>query len=304
MNRWLLRAALSAALLTSACADHAATVTANPGNAQSVITAARGGDRITLAAGNYEPIVVKNQQWDKPVTVDATAAQLQSVTFVSVANLVWRGGDFNGSDSLPYGFVVRTSTDVSFEGARVSHYMRTGLAFDRITGGRIAHNSFSDMGSDGMDVALSRRILIDGNTCSAFVPLPGAHPDCIQSWSRPSDPPTADLTIVRNTMDGSMQGISLFNHVRDGVDDGGFDRIVIARNKVHVSYPNGIAAYDCRDCVVRDNDVDTVPGSGYKTSVRLFRGSVTVCSNKVPLVPASGGDRDCPRTLAEVPGDR
>ncbi len=303
MNRW--GAAICAALLLSACANHAATVIANPGNAQSVIEAARGGDHITLGVGNYEPILIKNQQWDKPVTIDAKAAHLQSVTFMSVSNLVWRGGEFSGGDSLPYGFVVRTSNNVSFADAHVSHYMRTGLIFDRITGGRISHNSFSDMGSDGMDVALSRRIMIDGNSCSSFFPLPGAHPDCIQSWSRPSDAPTADLTIVHNTMDGSMQGISLFNHVRDGVDDGGFDRIIIAHNNVRVAYPNGIAAYDCRECIIRDNAVDTVPGSGYKTSIRVFRGAVTMCSNTVPLVPASGGEAHCLATLADpAPGDR
>ena len=75
--------------------------------------------------------------------------------------------------------------------------------------------------SDGIDVSLSRNIVIDCNACTEFRPAPGAHPDCFQLWSRPAAPPTADIVITSNSAVGDMQGISLFNHVRDGTNDGG-----------------------------------------------------------------------------------
>ena len=38
---------------------------------------------------------------------------------------------------------------------------------------------------------------------------------------------------------GNMQGIGMFNKVRNGVDDGGFDRIVIENNDMQVGFPAG-----------------------------------------------------------------
>jgi hypothetical protein len=95
--------------------------------------------------------------------------------------------------------------------------------------------------SDGIDVSLSRNIVIDCNACTEFRPAPGAHPDCFQLWSRPAAPPTADIVITSNSAVGDMQGISLFNHVRDGANDGGFDRVLTRGNIVLNTYGDGIS---------------------------------------------------------------
>jgi len=52
-----------------------------------------------------------------------------------------------------------------------------------------------------------------------------------------------------------MQGISFFNHVRGGISDGGFDRVTVRRNRVTVTFNQGIAMYQCRDCVLEANAV-------------------------------------------------
>ncbi len=273
----------------------AATLPAGPNNAQTVIMAAQSGDTVQLAAGNYLPIVIKNRQWDQPVIVDASAAQLQSVELRTVNNIVWRGGSFDGASTERYGFVARASQNVAIENGRFSHYFRAGIVFDHVSGGRIAGNLFSNMASDGADVALSDHVVIDGNECRDFLPAPLAHPDCIQAWSRPTVPPTSDLTITNNRMTGLMQGISLFNHVQGGVDDGGFDRIVISGNIVRVSYPNGISAMDCRGCTIRDNVVDGVAGGSVRAKLRFDRSDITACNNDGSVVIGALSEKRCRR---------
>ncbi|MGI4879899.1 MAG: hypothetical protein ACRYG4_20685, partial [Janthinobacterium lividum] len=71
----------------------------------------------------------------------------------------------------------------------------------------------------------------------------------------------AGFTITDNSAVRQTRGISLFNHVRGGVDDGGFDWTVIRSNIVLNTEANGIAAYSCRGHTVRDNDVNSLPNS-------------------------------------------
>jgi hypothetical protein len=287
IQEFLTGTLVASALLVSACTVSAATVTATPDNVKDVILAAQAGDTVRLAAGSYQPISIKNKGWSQPVVVDASAARLQSVEMASVNNLIWRGGIFDGTTSQRWGVMARASQNVGVEQAQFSHYLRAGIVFDHVSGGRIARNLFSDMGSDGADIALSDHIVVDGNECRDFTPTDGAHPDCIQAWSRPTAPPTSDLTITNNRMTGMMQGISLFNHKRGGVDDGGFDRIVITGNVVRVGFPNGISTFDCRACTIRDNVVDGMPGGSVRATLRTDRSNVMACKNGVAILAAA-----------------
>ena len=162
------------------------------------------------------------------------------------------------------------------------------IGFDRVDGGRIAGNWMTRIASDGIDVSLSRNIVIDCNACTEFRPVPGAHPDCIQLWSRPAAPPTADIVITSNSAVGHMQGISLVNHVRDGANDGGFDRVLTRGNIVLNTYGDGISAYDFRGCTVRDNDVNSLPNYWHAAQLYVSGGTVVKCGNKVPMVKRKG----------------
>ena len=92
---------------------------------------------------------------------------------------------------------------------------------------------------------------------------------------------TSDVTLLRNRSDGESQGFAGFNHVRNGVDDGGFDRIVIKDSYIRGTYPHGIALYDCRDCTVTDNTAVTMPTSKYKVSIAVVDCTRCVVANNV-----------------------
>jgi parallel beta-helix repeat protein len=67
-----------------------------------------------------------------------------------------------------------------------------------------------------------------------------------------------------------MQGFTAFNHVRNGVDDGGFDRLIIKDNVVNSSFTHGVAVMACRDCTITGNRASSTPGSKWRTKVNIY----------------------------------
>lgn len=283
--------------LATACSSHATTTTATPETLQSVLAAATAGDTVRLAPGTYPAVTLRGKTWSPAVTVEAGSARITSVDLRQVVGLTWRGGVFDGGDTEKAGIRAISSQRIGIEGTRMSRYLRGGIIFSEVSDARLVSNEISDSGSDGIDIALSRRILIDRTTCRDFKPTPGAHPDCIQLWSRPNVPPTADITITNTLSEGDNQGISLFNHVRNGVDDGGFDRITISNNVVRSMQYNGIAIGDCRDCVVRDNRVETMANPAIPKARAWLKswgkGNIEMCGNVIPSFPDYPGQQRC-----------
>jgi hypothetical protein len=113
-------------------------------------------------------------------------------------------------------------------------------------------------------------------------------------WSRPTAPPVADVIIRRNRIEGDTQGIGLHNHVRDGVDDGGFDRILIEDNIINVSRTNAIDLANGRESIIRNNKVTTLPGAKGRASIHAREGSVTMCGNSVAAGAGKPGAKDPP----------
>ena len=290
--------AIAASALILSDTAPAATVAVTPDTINEVLVRARDGDTIRLSPGDYGSIQLKRRKWAPAITIDASDAKLVSVRLDTVSGLHWRGGHFDGSHVERGGFAVfYASKDINIEAASFTGFIRYGIAVDQSSDIGISGNTFSDSGSDGIDIGQSRRITIEGNDCRDFEPTAQAHPDCIQMWSRATNPPTADVIIRNNIMHGKMQGISLFNHIRDGADDGGFDRITIIGNDVAISgFYHGIAAFSCRSCLIRDNKVTTLPSANPKIRAWLRvdgDDKTQLCANVVSAFPGTGGDRRC-----------
>ena len=287
---------------TTTTTTSASRTDATPATLQRVLDEARAGDTIRLGPGDYPPIEVRDRDWNPHVTVEAGTARLQSITLKNVAGLTWRGGNFDGQDTARFGIAAEQSRRLAVENADFGHYIRVGIVVNQSTDMRLIGNRFHDMQSDGIDIALSRRIFIDGTRCHDFRPAPGSHADCIQLWSRPTAPPTADITVINTVAAGNMQGVTAFNHVRNGVDDGGFDRIIFARNDIRITHAQAVSVYDCRNCIVRDNYVDTWPEPHHRAHVIVGgTSSVEQCGNVNKLFPNHPGQERCAGPL-QLPG--
>lgn len=265
-----------------------ALLAADPASLAKVLAAAHPGDTVRLVAGRYGTVAVKSRTFDPPLTIDASSATLSGVQIVNSTGVRWTGGTLQGDPkntaAANYGVLASLSQGITVDSVHISDY-RVGIVFDRVTGGAITGNWLSRMSTDGVDLAASRGVAVAHNACSEFSPAPTAHPDCIQLWSLPTLPPAADITITANSMVGSMQGISLFNHVTNGVDEGGFDRISIAGNTVLNTFGDGITVESCRGCSVRNNSVGSLPNYINKAQLYVTGGSVEQCGNTVTMVP-------------------
>lgn len=275
-------------------------VVAMPGAAETVVTpatfadalmTAKAGDTLRLAPGSYDRVSVRDRHWSPPVTIAAAAARLSSVRLDNVSGITWNGGIFEGGDTVSDGMKVEQGDHIIVDGAAFHHYTSVGIILGRVTDARLTNNVFSDSGSDGIDIAMSQRVVIDHNRCTDFHPVPGAHPDCIQLWSKATFAPVADIAITNNVAIGDMQGFTAF--------DGPYDRITVDHNFARVTNYHGIAVFDCRHCLVRHNRVESMPNLVHpevRAWVKVQGGEdVTNCDNRAKDFPDLPGRKRCRR---------
>lgn len=302
-----------------------------PATINQALNAARDGDVLVLGPGVYKSLFLRERRFATPIIIDAKAATIAGIRLREVEGVTFRGGTFQlppdsatrsnggralsiesskrirvegasfvgpgatstaegGAFGMGYGIKVLSSSDVEVRNNRFQG-LRSGVSVTLSQDFVVAGNTFKWMRSDGIDVARSRKGLVEGNACSDTRILEKEHPDCIQLWSRPDVAPTADIVVRGNRAEGGTQGIGAFNHVRDGVNDGGFDRILIEDNIINVSRPNGITLNDARGSIVRNNRVTTLPGAKWRARIRV-NGDIVRCGNTVAPYAGKPAEND------------
>ena len=233
----------------------------------------------------------------KRATDFGVAVRMQRVNHIALRGATFSGPGTPAEAAEPkfgegFGLIVDQSSDVEIADGTFRGLV-TGVMMRRIEGFKVARNTFRYMRSDGIQVSESHRGSIEENSCKLTRIRGAEHPDCIQLWSHPSSPPTADIVIRRNSAEGYMQGIGMFNHIRNGVDDGGFDRILIEENDIAISFVHGIAMNAARDSIVRNNRVRTLPDAKYRASINVDGGAQR-CGNVVQHGGGKPGVKDKP----------
>lgn len=273
---------------------------------------AKGGETIQLAAGDYGRLILPSRQFTPAVTLNAAAARFSGIVIRDGGGVAVKGGTIVGPGRGSYGVTVQESRDVAIDGMRIRGAHR-GIVVGGSEGVRLENNQLVGVIAEGINVALSRQIVIRGNRCAEFTPtltvfgadgrrlVEGDHPDCIQGWSRPKAPPMADVLIENNIAQGKMQGIFFGNHIRNGVDDGGFDRVVIRNNQVASMFANAIVLASARNSQVVGNTIETIPGAvnpkrpgaKIRANLRVTGEGNVVCGNKVADFPNHPGSSRC-----------
>ena len=290
---------------------------------QDVLTAianARPGDTIVVPSSFNGQLVITGKHFSSPITIRNNSTLVQAIVIRDSSNIIVEGGAVVGGTGVLYAVHIDRAKSVAVRGMTITNAVRA-IVINRSESIGIFQNVMTGLRTDGVNIAESRKIVVEGNSCANFNPIKpiydaagvlikdGDHPDCIQSWSAPTSPPNSDITIRGNSMTGEMQGIFLGNKVRNGVDDGGYDRIVIENNFVNVSQPNGIAVEGGRGVRMVNNEILTIEGS------RLLNGAgslvkaalkaiasvdVVACGNIVQAVPTGFGTAPCPGSLPPV----
>lgn len=266
-------------------------VTASAATLATALAALKPGDTLRLQ-GAFETLGRPKAARLQGVTIDAAGATIGglfypagAVTGLTLKGGTWAGVRLDKAERISVegatfqgpaeaadggGLSVVDGRGITVNGA-VFDSFKTGIGLGRVTGFEIRDCGFSRMRSDGITIGESRQGTVMDNIFHGTRITSSEHPDAVQLFSRPTSAPTADIVITRNLVVGMTQGLTGFNHVRDGVDDGGFDRIVIAENRLYVGYPNAIALVDARRSVIRGNEVSTYPGATYRASINATR---------------------------------
>lgn len=268
----------------------------------AALASAKPGDILKLS-GSFGDVLLRGDRLARDLTLDMTAAtitgQVKGVGMVGLRLVggVWRGkqplrldrctgvrvtggtyegpGAFDANLADGYAVFVVVGQDVTIEGLRAEGF-KSGVVLSKVTGFAVTGCGLARMRSDGIQAGECRQGLIADNVIHGTKTLWAEHPDGIQIWSRPTSPPTADIVIERNLVVGDTQGICGFNVVRNGVNDGGYDRITIRDNRVVAGHPQGIALTEARDSVVENNTVSTWAGARWRASINLTRCERTI----------------------------
>lgn len=277
--------------------SHAAT----PASFPAELECAKSGQTITLQPGEYGELTFRGKSFEKPLTIRGgtfTSIRLDNVSGVTLAGVTVRATSLPNSHSnlihvtrsrniaildpvlsgpgdRGRGIEISRSAGFRVERANISSLLR-GIVVQDSSGGLLDGNVIARMTGDGINVADSHGVKVNGNSITDFSPLPGFHPDAIQMWSVKGKKPQSDIVITGNIINCDCQGITQFDHAQ-----GGSDGVVVSGNDVTSGYPHGIALYEARGALVADNSIRTLRGSRWRSRLNIFGGSVKAERNKV-----------------------
>lgn len=305
MTARTVRATVMAGLAVLASAASAqAIVTLTPtSNQRSVLGSLRPGDTLRISGTFTTPFVIRNRDFGN-VQVDARGATFQAgMALVNVQNLTIAGGTYGRSDidlaawhtvrvesssnislrdglflgngdQRGSGLQVLLSNQVTVRDSRFSGH-GTGLGVRTSTNVLVTRNTITGSAGDGINVVDSQRVVVSSNSCSAFVPGPGAHPDCIQLWSLTGRPLQSDIAVINNSAIGDMQAFVSFDP-----RTGSGNRLIFAGNYAAITYTHGVSCTRCNDSIFIDNILTNLPGARWGApAVRLTEGTGNIVAN-------------------------
>jgi hypothetical protein len=216
------------------------TTTINVSNSAQLtaaIAAARGGERIVLAAGDYSSLVIRDRNFTTPITItssESLGAKLAGVTVFNSSNvnftdvslgralqtgerdwtqLNWiqssnnvtfdrvfiHGSLDNNPGNDGWGMFVANSNNVTVQNSRLQELNR-GVLFDNSSNVKAVNNTFFSFRSDGLNFTATDNVLVQGNHFSNFRPAPGDHPDAIQFWTNGQTRGSTNIVIRDNVV--------------------------------------------------------------------------------------------------------
>lgn len=283
-------------------------LTPTPATLKATLDAAQPGDVVALkgpfAFDPAKPFRWGNRTYATPLVIEAAEAQVSNLYLGNIEGVEVRGGQWcavridNGrrlgfegirgqGTGLETGLWINRGHHVSVRRSQFSDLM-FAIRYDMVDDLETVESQFTRLRNDAARHGECHRAKFNRNAVLGSVPVQGAHPDGAQFWSRATSLPACDIEVCDNLIVGMTQGIFLGNHQRtyragtklaDGtvlavdtlLDDGGFDRVTIARNRIIGGYSQAIDVGDGRDVKVTDNRVSTYEGAENQAMINLPR---------------------------------
>lgn len=259
----------------------------------AAVKAAKAGDTVVLAAGNYKQLWVDDKKSASAITFKSESAtnpavigyvrtiRSEGVIFQDLKvgrqmvvgvdkdwtnmalvqeskNVSFTGVSFfsTGADDkfLGRGLFVRDSASVSVSNSEFSH-LAVGMCTMTTIGVTVQSNKFHDLRIDGVEFTAVKNVLIDGNDFRDFRSSAIDHPDAIQFWTNGTRQASTDIMISNNViMPGTGAG-SQGIFIQDEIGGLPYERLTIKNNLLldAGNYWNGIAVRGGKDVVLEGN---------------------------------------------------
>ena len=299
----MFRFLAAAFMLVAPATANATTIpVATPAQLTAALKAAKGGDTIALAPGNYGAVVLNGQVFDKPVTVasaDATRpakiAQmvLNRAVNITFANLevtsvtrlydylirvnggsgitfdnVFIHGPLDGAPTDRHGILVAQSNGFTIERSRIVQ-IGVGIAVNQSHDITIRDNDISLIGVDAMEIPGVDGALIASNRMSKWRTIGAYHPDGIQCWTTGMPTACKNIRIISNQFIGDAQPGSPYVFPQgiwfgDEMKRGDYTNIEISDNLLRCVNWHAIAMYvtTARGTIIRNNRIEACPAHG------------------------------------------
>lgn len=260
---------------------------------KSALNSAKGGDTISLKAGNYGSLTLSNENFSSKVTITSESsgnpATFTKVYMEKVSNLTFKNVKFDyvGGSSLP--FNVKNSSNLTFDGVKFDGMLKGGYGDG--TGIKIAsssnvtvqnsdfvnfykgietwgttnlkllNNSLDKIGYDGIILGQSTKgALVQGNDVYVHAKSGVQHSDTIQLYNQGSGTPSSNITIKNNLLEsdnGSTHGIYMGNAdaKSSGRSSEFYSNITVENNTIKTGHILGLAVGETNGAVIRNNVV-------------------------------------------------
>lgn len=221
-----MKIAIALAALSLAGAAHAATIpVANLAALAPALKAAKPGDVLQLAPGEYRNLkIVGFAAAGAPVTIQGQPGVIltgnPSIANSSGLTLAGLEVDLSGGTDPYFAFritgvhdfaldqldvhggtvtaiLIRQSANIAITGSKF-HNSGTAINETANTGVLIANNAFSELAGDAMDNSGASQVTIRDNNCTNFRAPVGFHTDCIQFWTTAQTVVASDIVIRGN----------------------------------------------------------------------------------------------------------
>ncbi|MBL8556598.1 MAG: right-handed parallel beta-helix repeat-containing protein [Phenylobacterium sp.] len=300
----------------------------------SALKAAKAGDVVQLASGDYSAVSLVGLKFAGTVTVTsqdpAHMATLNGLIVKDSEGLTFKGLDMNVAAAKDFPYQVLSSNNVTFDGVKVHgsldgniqndaagmqirnstnvtvsnsefQQLKHGVSHLDNTGITFSNNSFHDIRTDGIRGGGSSKVTIKDNYFTNFEPAEGDHPDAIQLWTTNTTKIASDIVITGNVVvrgEGSaIQGIFL----RDQVGGLPFTNVTISGNLVVGGLTQGIGVNGGQNVTITNNIVAGLPDQ--RSSVLTENVVGTVTNNTGTQYSIDTGSTQSGNKLIESPAD-
>lgn len=282
------------ALLVSAVAcsaAHAADIRAtDAATLRQAIADAKPGDRIMLAPGHYDDLVIGPRFTRGPLTIAASDGAsppefrsifIREAAGVTLRNLAIRYGVAqkplveravevrrssairlegmkvaSGSNGVPgddaTGIIIRDSSKVTIAGSRFEDLFRGLIIFDS-DAVFVRDSRFSAIGVDGIAARGAQDLTIENNLFTDFAPADASkwHPDAVQLWSKGAARANERIVIRGNVVRRGAGAPSQGIFVKS--PEIASRNVLIEGNRIEQSMGQGILVQNAIDVTIRDN---------------------------------------------------